>query len=105
MGPYDLLHKIVEAFERLKIEYLVTGSIASMAYGEPRFTNDIDIVATIHESHIDRLLKVFLQGEFYISDAMIRQAIRHHDFFHRSKTFSVDGTMPCQHTERKKPCV
>ena len=29
MGPYELLEKVV------------TGSVASMAYGEPRFTNDI----------------------------------------------------------------
>ncbi len=45
MGPYELLGNIVLILERLKIPYLVTGSMASMAYGEPRLTNDIDIVA------------------------------------------------------------
>jgi hypothetical protein len=44
MGPYELLEKVVEPFERLDIPYLVTGSVAAMAYGEPRMTNDIDIV-------------------------------------------------------------
>ncbi|MGB3940739.1 MAG: hypothetical protein WBK96_04495 [Candidatus Manganitrophaceae bacterium] len=44
MGPYDLLHAVVEVLERMQIPYLVTGSVASMAYGEPRLTNDIDIV-------------------------------------------------------------
>ncbi|MFN3533265.1 MAG: hypothetical protein ACK41Q_12270 [Candidatus Brocadia sp.] len=44
MGPFELLQKIVEAFEHLQISYLVTGSIAAMAYGEPRLTNDIDVV-------------------------------------------------------------
>ncbi len=43
MGPYELPGNIVLILERLKIPYLVTGSIASMAYGEPRLTNDIDI--------------------------------------------------------------
>ncbi len=33
MGPYELLQKIVEVFERLRIPYLVTGSVAAMAYG------------------------------------------------------------------------
>jgi hypothetical protein len=45
MGPFELLQKVAEAFERLDIPYLVTGSVAAMAYGEPRLTNDIDIVA------------------------------------------------------------
>lgn len=37
----------IERLEKLKIPYLITGSIAAMAYGEPRLTNDIDIVADI----------------------------------------------------------
>lgn len=58
MGPFELLQKAVEVFEQLQITYLVTGSVAAMAYGEPRLTNDIDIVAAIDERHIDRNLMV-----------------------------------------------
>lgn len=36
MELYELLAQVVETFERLRIPYLVTGSVASMAYGEPR---------------------------------------------------------------------
>ncbi len=43
MEPFELLIIISHTFETLKIPYFVTGSIASMTYGEPRFTNDIDI--------------------------------------------------------------
>ena len=56
MGPYELLRTVVEVLERLRIPYLVTGSIASMAYGEPRLTNDSDIVADIPPEHIQPLL-------------------------------------------------
>ena len=35
MGPYELLQKVITAFEELNIRYIVTGSVASMAYGEP----------------------------------------------------------------------
>jgi hypothetical protein len=59
MGPFELLQKIIETFEGLQIPYLVRGSVASMAYGEPRLTNDIDIVAEIFERHIPGLLKAF----------------------------------------------
>lgn len=65
MGPLELLRKVVEEFERLRISYLVTGAVASMAYGEPRLTNDIDIVAAIEEGHIKGLIKAFPTDEFY----------------------------------------
>ncbi len=76
MGPFELLEKVVEAFERLQIPYLVTGAVASIAYGEPRLTNDIDIVAGIKDRHIDGLLKAFPQNEFFLTQEMIRDAIR-----------------------------
>ncbi len=93
MGPYELLQKAVEIFERLHIPYLVTGSVAAMAYGEPRLTNDIDIVAAIHEQHIAGLLEAFPANKFYISDEMIREAIRLHGQFniiHPSSGLKLD---------------
>src|SRR4030067_1457193 len=75
MGPYELLQKIVEVFERLQIPYLVTGSVASMAYGEPRLTNDIDIVAAIEVRHMQGLLKAFPEDEFFVTEEMIKDAI------------------------------
>ena len=81
MGPYELLQKVIEAFEQLRIPYLVTGSVAAMAYGEPRLTNDIDIVAAIEERHIPGLLTAFPEHEFYISAEMIAEAIRQRSQF------------------------
>lgn len=81
MGPYELLQKIVEVFERLRIPYLVTGSVAAMAYGEPRLTNDIDIVAAVETKHIEELVRAFPEDEYYISDEMIKQAIISHGQF------------------------
>ncbi len=51
MELYDLLAHVVQTFERLRIPYLVTGSVASMAYGEPRLTNDIDVVTGWKNHH------------------------------------------------------
>jgi len=77
MELFELLQKIVEVFEHLHIPYLVTGSVAAMAYGEPRLTNDIDIVAAIEESHIIDLLKAFPSDDFYINEETAREAILH----------------------------
>ncbi len=71
-----LLKYLISAFEKLGIKYFVTGSIASMFYGEPRFTNDIDVVADIRESHISGLLKFFPEDKFYISEDAVRDAIK-----------------------------
>lgn len=93
MGPYELLQEVVAAMESLHIRYLVTGAVAAIAYGEPRLTNDIDIVAGIDESHIPGLLNAFPQEAFYISDEMIRQAIQHSGQFniiHPASGLKVD---------------
>lgn len=49
--------------------------MASFLYGEPRLTQDIDIVADIQESHIPALLRSFPATEFYIDESSIRRAI------------------------------
>jgi len=75
MELHELLKYVINAFEKLRIRYFITGSIASMFYGEPRFTNDIDVVADIKKDHIHALLKLFPKDEFYLSDDAIRDAI------------------------------
>ena len=44
MEQADLLRRAVEVLESQQVPYLVVGSFASMAYGEPRLTRDIDVV-------------------------------------------------------------
>lgn len=93
MEQYDLLKHLINAFESLGIRYLITGSIASIFYGEPRFTNDIDIVAEIKEYHIPGLLKLFPHDEFYISEDAVRDAIKHNHQFniiHPSSGLKID---------------
>lgn len=76
MELYELLALVVETFKRLGVPYLVTGSVASMAYGEPRLTNDIDIVAGVREQHIAHLLAAFPANEFYLSTGAVHEAIQ-----------------------------
>lgn len=83
MELYELLERVVETFVRLRIPYLVTGSVAAMAYGEPRLTNDLDIVAEVREGHIPDLLTAFPSEDFYLSEEAIRGAI------HRQGQFNI----------------
>lgn len=93
MELYELLEQVVLTFERLQIPYLITGSIASMAYGEPRLTNDIDLVAAIESKHIAALVAAFQPPSFYLSDEAIRTAITHQTQFniiHPASGLKVD---------------
>lgn len=47
MLPNELLRYAVLCLEGAGIPYFVTGAVAGIVYGEPRLTNDIDIVAEI----------------------------------------------------------
>ena len=93
MELFELLRKVVSVFERLGIPYLVTGSVAAMAFGEPRLTNDIDIVAGIEEKHLRDFVTEFPSDEFYISEETIREAIHHQGQFniiHPASGIKVD---------------
>lgn len=43
----NILRRVVQVCEELGFRYYVTGSVASMYYGEPRYTNDVDVVVEI----------------------------------------------------------
>jgi hypothetical protein len=76
MEQIDILRHAVEVLERMSVPYLVVGSIAGMAYGEARFTQDIDIVAAFEMKHVGELLAAFPSNEFYLSETAIRDAIQ-----------------------------
>jgi len=54
--PAAASRELLGAFDRLNIPYLVTGSIASSFYGNPRATRDIDLVAEIRLDHVAPLV-------------------------------------------------
>jgi len=93
MDLYDLLKFVADKLDALKIEYFVTGSLASMFYGEPRLTNDIDIVADIEENHIKGIISEFPADKFYISEEAIKEVYRlrrQFNIIHPSSGLKVD---------------
>ena len=76
MEPDELLRDVCDVCERLGLTYFVTGSTATISYGEPRFTNDIDIVIDLPAAKIPDFCQGFPADEFYISQPMIEQAVR-----------------------------
>lgn len=83
MEQDELLRQVIEVLERLKITYMIVGSIASGAYGEPRMTQDIDVVVDLRYGDIGPLCEAFGPDEFYVSVEAAAQA------FQRGGQFNV----------------
>ena len=58
--PLDIasfLKLVLEALEASKVEYLIGGAVAEWAWGEPRATQDLDIVINLPIKTVSRLSK------------------------------------------------
>jgi len=71
----DLLRFAVGVIEGLGLRYYVTGSMASMRYGEARLTNDIDIVIELPITRATELCARFPIDDFYVSEDAARDAV------------------------------
>ncbi len=90
MEQPDLLRFTVETLERLRIPYLVVGSFASSIWGEPRFTNDIDILIELGLGQIATFCQAFPFPEFYVSEVAAAEAGRLRDTGASGKTGNPD---------------
>jgi len=93
MEQHELLLFVVDCLDKLNIPYLITGSMASMAYGEPRFTNDIDIVADVRPDQVEAVKACFPEKDFYLeTESMKKAIIRRQQFnvIHPSSGLKID---------------
>lgn len=81
MNQAELLECLANTLEELGIPYLVTGSVATIAYGEPRFTNDIDVVVRMFSHQVPALCAAFPSADFYVSPEAVEEAIDRHSQF------------------------
>ncbi|MBN8537602.1 MAG: hypothetical protein J0M15_11160 [Deltaproteobacteria bacterium] len=65
IGLLDVLREVVLKFEKAGIEYFMVGSMATMYYGQPRFTRDLDLVARLRARQVLGFEKLFPLSEFY----------------------------------------
>jgi hypothetical protein len=62
MEQSELLRHAARCFDKHGIPYFITGAVAAIAYGEPRLTNDIDIVAVNNSRFVGRSYKLVLKA-------------------------------------------
>ena len=64
--------------DRLAVPYVTAGSFASSLHGEPRSTDDVDLVADLRAAQVAPLVSA-LEGEWYVSDEAVGDAIARGD--------------------------
>ena len=90
MPETDLFTLFTRPLNDAGLDYFVTGSVASMIYGEPRLTLDVDIILTLSQTDVTKLTAAFPEDAFYIPPLEVLRIeaarpqrghfnLRHHD--------------------------
>lgn len=78
------------------IHYMVTGDLAAIVYGEPRLTNDIDVVIALRGGNVSRLTAAFPAPEYYapppevVAQEASRSAWGHFNILHVETALRAD---------------
>jgi len=80
-GQKEFLSQIIKILSDLKIPYMICGSLGSSLYGEPRATNDIDIVVSGNLKRIKEFVGSFPDQDYYADLDMAVDALKHRSMF------------------------
>jgi len=70
----ELLLDCVQRLNRLGIAYMVTGSMASNAWGIPRTTHDLDFVIQLPPSQVRAFVAGFEGPDYFLDETSVRAA-------------------------------
>src|SRR6188768_77944 len=80
----------------LDLRHMVSGSVAAIFYGEPRLTNDVDIIVYLKREDLPRLEQAFPPDEFYCPPLEVmqgeveREQRGHFNLIHHETGFKAD---------------
>ncbi len=96
MQEHELFYIFVDRLEKLNIRYMITGSVASMLYGEPRMTHDIDLIIELEAGDLEAFTHAFPSDAFYcpvkdvIRTEINRETRGHFNLIHHDSGFKAD---------------
>ena len=88
----DIVRDVSERLNRAGIPFMLTGSMAMIAYALPRMTRDVDVVIEVSPEDAARLVAIFAP-DYYIDAETVARALRDERMFnaiHREQIFKVD---------------
>ncbi len=75
MDIVEFLKLMISAFDSAGIDYMIGGAIASWAWGEPRATQDLDMVVNIPFEAVGRLSDELRARDMLVPAEIIMDAI------------------------------
>lgn len=94
--PTEIALRIAGILVRSGVRYLVGGSLASTAFGEPRATLDVDLVIDLRPEQVDAFVAA-VEGDFFVDRSWVHDEVRRHGSFqlvHRASMIRVDVFVP-----------
>ena len=87
--------KFVAIAEAIELPFHLTGGSISSAYGEPRLTQDIDIVVSpdVAKNRVDVLVDQLTSSDFLFTESVVRQAVQAGELFQlldKSESLKLD---------------
>jgi hypothetical protein len=80
-GQKEFLSQIVKRLSDFNIPYMICGSLGSSLYGEPRATNDIDIIIAGNLKRVKEFVGSFPNQDYYADVDMAEDAFKHQSMF------------------------
>lgn len=99
-NPYEqqiAFGSVIDVLEAIDARYAVWGGIAVMAFGEPRFTHDMDILLNGESLLIPHFIKRLQESHFYVDPLSVENAAFQGGFFnviHQAYQIKVDLYVP-----------
>ena len=96
MLELNLFRIYTDILNRENFKYFITGSVASIVYGDPRLTNDIDLVIFLIKTDIDKFIRAFPPENFYcpphevIKSELEQKEGGHFNLIHHESGFKAD---------------
>ncbi len=96
MPPVEPFLIFTRKLNELGLAYMVSGSVAAIFYGEPRLTNDIDIILILKQEDVHAFAASFPLDEFYCPPAGVlhveiaRKQRGHFNLIHHATGFKAD---------------
>lgn len=96
MPAPDELSLFVARLESTGAPYMVTGATAAILYGQPRLTNDLDVVISLNDATRAALLLAFPESEFYVPPESVIRAEQarhqrgHFNLIHHDSGYKAD---------------
>ncbi len=104
MPAQDDLGLFAIRLEAIGAPYMVTGATAAILYGQPRATNDVDVVLSLNDATRAALLRAFPETDFYVPPESVirteqaRNQRGHFNLIHHESGYKADiyltGTDP-----------